>query len=160
MLWIYSPQLSASVNSLHCSAPLRSPNTSPVSMPSSLGLEGTANDSTQWIPPYWPSLAYLFVTSLESAHLADPLLPGEACAQETDPSGNGHHGHGRRVPQVVCLPLHHSMQCHVVLFHRTTLMQGHGPRCVEREENGKKAGETMRGGREEKQDQVWPIPCH
>lgn len=65
-----------------------------------------------------------------------------------------------KAPQVVCLARHYSMRHRVLLFYITILMHGHEPRREEKEENGKKAGENLRGGREEKQDQVWAIPCH
>lgn len=39
-------------------------------------------------------------------------------------------------------------------------MHGREPRCKERQDNGKKAAENIRGGREENQDQVWALPCH
>ena len=98
----------------------------------------------------WPSHAYLLMASLESAHLVDPPLPSTACAQKTSPPGNWRQGHRQRAPRVGCLAPDYSMRHPILLFYITTLMHGHEPRCGEREENGKKVGETMRGGREEK----------
>lgn len=96
---------------------------------------------TQQIPPYWPSRAHLLATSLESAHLAEPLLPRvKACALETDTMDSG-----KGVPQVVCLALHNSRRCHILPLYITTLMHSHEPRCGETEEHGKKAGGNMRG---------------
>lgn len=117
---------------------------SPVILPFSICLTGNTNGYLSA-----DQLSHTcFGTSLESAHLLDPLLWGRVGAQGTNLTRNGH---GQTALQVVCLALQCSMRHYPMQPLSCTDMN----RDVERKKNGKKAGENIRGSREEKQDRGW-----
>lgn len=107
---------------------------SPVILPFSICLTGNTNGYLSA-----DQLSHTcFGTSLESAHLLDPLLWGRVGAQGTNLTRNGH---GQTALQVVCLALQCSMRHYPMQPLSCTDMN----RDVERKKNGKKAGENIRG---------------